>query len=187
MGKFHDNRFPGESDAYHAARDALLEAEIALRRQVETIAEFRRKLPLGGRLKEDYVFDEGGVELTDKRMVKQTRFSELFAEGKESLVTYSFMYPPDADTPCPMCTAILDSLNGTAKHANDRINFVVVGKAPIANIRDWARDRNWHNLRLLSSGNNTYNSDYFAESPEFGQIPAINVFSKTTDGIFHTY
>ena len=34
----HDARFPGESAAYRAARDQLLEAEIALRRQTEAVA-----------------------------------------------------------------------------------------------------------------------------------------------------
>ena len=41
-----------------AARDELLEAEIKLRRQVEEVAAHRRRLPLGGEVKEDYEFDE---------------------------------------------------------------------------------------------------------------------------------
>ena len=74
MPKFHDKTMPGESDDYRTARDKLLEAEIDLRRRVETVAALRRELPLGGALKEDYVFDErdanGGT--------KQTRLSDLF-------------------------------------------------------------------------------------------------------------
>ncbi len=187
MGGFHDKRFPGEGEAYRAARDALLTAETELRKQIEEVAELRRKLPLGGKLKEDYSFEGCAADLSDQKTVKQTRFSELFAKGKNSLVIYSFMYAPDAEQPCPMCTSILDSLNGTVPHASDRVNFAVVAKAPIQKIRDWARSRAWNNLRLLSSGKNSYNTDYFAESPESGQIPAINVFWKADDGIFHTY
>lgn len=41
-------RFPGESPAYRAARDALLEAEIELRQKTEQVAALRRQLPLGG-------------------------------------------------------------------------------------------------------------------------------------------
>lgn len=78
MGKFHQKRFPGESEAYRQARDELLSAEIALRKHVEEVAALRRKLPLGGELKEDYVFDEGAADLSDQKSVKQTRFSELF-------------------------------------------------------------------------------------------------------------
>jgi predicted dithiol-disulfide oxidoreductase (DUF899 family) len=47
-GRFHSIRFPNESDEYRAARDALLDEEIALRRQTEAVAEQRRQLPLGG-------------------------------------------------------------------------------------------------------------------------------------------
>ena len=63
MGKFHDKRFPGEGEAYRAARDALLSAETELRKQIEAVAELRRKLPLGGRLKEDYSFEECAADL----------------------------------------------------------------------------------------------------------------------------
>ena len=44
----HDKHFPNESEAYRKARDELLEAEIALRRQTEAVAAARRALPLGG-------------------------------------------------------------------------------------------------------------------------------------------
>jgi predicted dithiol-disulfide oxidoreductase (DUF899 family) len=63
----------------------------------------------------------------------------------------------------------------------------VVAKAPIDRIRERARERGWNNLRLLSSSHNTYNRDYFAESNERGQMPAINVFQKTNDQIYHFY
>lgn len=39
----------------------------------------------------------------------------------------------------------------------------------------------------MSSGNNTYNADYFAETADGAQMPAINVFRKTDHGIFHFY
>ncbi|MGZ8852410.1 MAG: DUF899 family protein, partial [Thermoanaerobaculia bacterium] len=39
-------RFPGESEAYRAARADLLKSEIDLRRQIESVAAKRRTLPL---------------------------------------------------------------------------------------------------------------------------------------------
>ncbi len=69
----------------------------------------------------------------------------------------------------------------------DRINLAVVAKAPTQKIRTWGKERGWTNLRLLSSGENTYNPDYFAETPEGGQLPAINVFQKTEQGVHHFY
>jgi predicted dithiol-disulfide oxidoreductase (DUF899 family) len=176
MGQFHDNRFPGESENYRAARDELLAAEMDLRKQVEAVAAMRRALPLGGALEQDYVFEEDTGE---------TKLSDLFAPGKNSLFIYSFMYAPGGDA-CPACTSLLDALNGSAPHIRDKMNFAVVAKAPISQTGTWAQGRGWSNLRLLSSNGNSYNTDYGAER-DGGQLPAINIFQKTADGIFHTY
>lgn len=180
MGAHHDKRFPGESDDYRVARDKLLSAERSLRSNIGEIARLRQALPPGGPLKEDYLFtDASGTEAA-----AQIRLSELFEEGKDSLFLYSFMY---AESPCPSCTALLDSLNGAAPHIHDRLNFAVVAKAPAAKLSDWAASRNWSNLRLLSAEGNSYNADYFGETADGGQIPAINIFRKTESGIHHSY
>ena len=186
MGQLHQQRLPGESADYRAARDRLLEAEIDLRRQAERVAALRRELPRGGRLKEDYVFEEGPADLADTTTVVRTRLSELFAPGRDSLVVYSFMYAPNG-RPCPMCNAFLDGLDGNAPHVAQRTSLAVVAKAPVGQVRDWARRRGWRHLRLLSSGNCSYNTDYLAETPAGEQLPIVNVFQKTEDGIFHRY
>ncbi len=186
MGHLHERRFPGESDAYREARDRLLAAERDLRRQTEEVAALRRSLPAGGAPNEDYVFQEGSADLSDQATVIETRLSELFAPDKDTLVLYSFMYPPGGSA-CPMCTAFLDALNGNARHLSQRINLAVAAKAPLDTIRSFAVSRGWTDLRLLSSGGNSYNADYFAESPDGGQLPMINVFRKDADGIRHLY
>jgi predicted dithiol-disulfide oxidoreductase (DUF899 family) len=94
--------FPNETTSYRKARNDLLTAEIELRRAVERIAAQRRKLPTGGLVPEDYIFEEGGASPADARMVRQVRLSELFGE-KNTLVAYSFMYGPQMRSPCPMC------------------------------------------------------------------------------------
>jgi predicted dithiol-disulfide oxidoreductase (DUF899 family) len=90
----HHNGFPGESPAYRDARNQLLEAEIALRKNIEQVATLRRTLPLGGEVSEDYVFDEGASDLQDSTTMRKTRLSELFQPGKDTLAIYSFMYGP---------------------------------------------------------------------------------------------
>ncbi len=52
--------FPGESAEYRAARDRLLEQEIELRRAMEAVAAARRRLPPGGIVPQDYVFQAQG-------------------------------------------------------------------------------------------------------------------------------
>src|SRR6185503_524351 len=58
--------FPNESKDYRAARKKLLQAELELRRKVEAVAAQRRKLPPGGEILEDYVFEgpDGKVKLS---------------------------------------------------------------------------------------------------------------------------
>ena len=182
MPELHGKRFPNESDAYRASRNELLEAELELRKQIEHLAEMRRKLPAGGELKEDYVFEEivdGGV--------KQTRLSDLFEPGKDTLVIYSFMFSADMEVPCPMCTSILDGLDSQAPHISQRVNLIVLGKSPAPRLHDWAMTRGWRHLRLLSSGKTPYNADYHAEGDKGDQLPACNVFRKTAGGIEHFY
>lgn len=176
----HQVRFPGESEAYRAARDELLRAEMDLRERMEAVAALRRQLPPGGRVKEDYTFDEvvGGA-------ARRTRLSELFEPGKPSLMVYSFMYGPAAERPCPMCTSFLDGLDRYALHLTQRINLAVVAKSPIERIRAWAAARGWTRLRFLSSAGNTYHADYVTETPDGSQLPACNVFTQGADGIRH--
>lgn len=161
-------KFPNEDRKYRAARDKLLEAERALRKQVEQVAALRRKLPRGGELPEDYEFDsEGGP----------VRLSQLLENG-DTLVAYSFMYGPKMKHACPSCTSILDSLDGAAHHLAQVTNLVVIAKSPLARIQEHARKRGWRHLKLLSSEKNTYNRDYGAETPDGSQMPMFNVFRK---------
>ena len=183
MKNYHDKKFPGESDAYRKARNELLEAEINLRRQAEEVTELRRRLPYSAKVKEDYVFEE--MDASGK--IKQTKFSELFENGKDSLIIYSYMFGPKNETPCTSCTSILDGLNGMVFHAEQRVNIVVVAKTSIEKLLSFTKNRGWKNLHLLSSAGNSYNMDYFAENEKGNQLPILNVFHKTGEGIFHTY
>jgi predicted dithiol-disulfide oxidoreductase (DUF899 family) len=175
--------FPNESPEYRETRNELLAAETALRQQTEDVAALRRKLPAGGPLKEDYLFDEavpGGK-------IKQTKLSELFAPAKDSLMLYSFMYGPDQDEACPMCTSIIDGLNGNAHHITQRINLAIVARSPIERLMEYAGSRGWNNLRLLSSANNTYNFDYQGEDEKGNQMPMANVFVRSGDAVNHSW
>jgi predicted dithiol-disulfide oxidoreductase (DUF899 family) len=183
----HSNRFPGESAAYREARNQLLQAELTLRKNIEEVASLRRKLPLGGEIPEDYVFDEGSHNLEDSATVRKTRIPELFQPGKDTLAIYNFMYGPKMKAACPACTSILDGLNGAAPHATQRINLAVVARNPLEKIRSHARSRGWHNLRLLSSASNTYHRDYHGETNEGDQEPGLNVFVRRDGKIHHSY
>jgi predicted dithiol-disulfide oxidoreductase (DUF899 family) len=110
MAKQQSSRFPGETPDYRRARNRLLHAEVKLRRQIEAVAEQRRKLPLGGVVKTDYVFDASALGDSEPATI---RMSELFAPGKRTLFLYNFMFPERVGsmTPCPSCTSIIDSVD----------------------------------------------------------------------------
>ena len=183
--------FPGESVEYRGARNALLAEEMELRRQIERVAAQRRALPAGGAIPEDYEFEgDGGL----------VKLSKLFASGKDTLAIYSFMYGPERERPCPGCTHFLDALDGETEHILQRINLAVVAKSPLPRIIDFAKERGWHRLRLLSTAGNSYDSDYFGDSTglaadvrvqqefkagEEWDMPMLNVFHRDGKTIRH--
>jgi predicted dithiol-disulfide oxidoreductase (DUF899 family) len=171
--------FPNETSAYRTARNNLLTTEIELRKQLETIAALRRELPNSGAIPEDYVFDKN----TNQRV----RLSELFKAGQQTLLIYNFMFGPKMPAACALCTSILDGLDGTAPHVMDQVSFAVVAKSPIGRIRDYAKERGWRNLRLLSSASNSYNHDYHGETEDGSQMPMLNVFVRREGKIHHFY
>lgn len=182
----HSNRFPNESDQYRQARNELLKEELELRRHVERVAAQRRRLPVGGEVNEDYLFEEGGSTLADETTVRSVRLSELFGD-RDTLLVYSFMYGPAMAKACPMCTSLLDGLNGQAAHIRQRAAFAVVAKSPIKRLRGYARERAWDELRLLSSAKNSYNRDYFGESADGSQETMMNVFVRRDGKVLHFY
>lgn len=173
--------FPNESSDYRKARDKLLEAEAELRAKLEGVAALRRKLPPGGAVKADYAFDEMGAD----GAIRQVKLSELFAPGKNSLFIYGYMFGPKAKAPCPLCTSMLDGLDGNAPHITQRVNLAVVARSPIKRIVDVATARGWRHLRLLSSANNTFQADYHAEDADGNQWPMANVFVKRGGKVHH--
>ena len=169
--------FPNETAKYRTARNRLLKEEIALRRAIEKVAAARRKLPPGGEVREDYVFEgETG----------KVKLSQLFERGN-TLVAYSFMHGPQMKAACPMCTSMLDALDGNAHHIAQRTNLVVIAKSPLPRILEHAKARGWRRLRLLSSAENSYNRDYHGEDDEGAQMPMMNVFVKRDDKLRHFY
>jgi predicted dithiol-disulfide oxidoreductase (DUF899 family) len=166
---------------------------------MEAVARARRELPPGGVVPADYVFQGKGAD----REPVDIRLSELFEPGRDSLVIYSFMFPRDPDDqtpgprdgetarlplaegPCPTCTPFLDQLDGAAEHAGQHINLAVVARAPLPVLLQFARERGWRRLRLLSCAGNSYNRDYFAQTPDGVLRPMLTVFHRDGQVIRH--
>jgi predicted dithiol-disulfide oxidoreductase (DUF899 family) len=187
--------FPNESPIYREARNALLDAEIELRRRTEAVAAMRRALPPGGEVPQDYAFERIDADFRPQRV----RLSELFGKH-DTLLLYSFMFGAERDEPCSGCTHLLDCLDGAARHVPQRAAFYVVAKSPIARLAAWAHARGWNHLTLLSTAGNRYDADYYGDTEaltpamrrergladdKVSDEPMLNVFVKDGDTVRH--
>jgi predicted dithiol-disulfide oxidoreductase (DUF899 family) len=171
-------RWPNESAEYRAARTALLTEEIELRRHIARVAAQRRALPAGGEVKGDYRFkSEEGREVT---------LADLFGD-KPTLGVYSYMFGPQRERPCPMCTNWLGALEGNAADVAQRMSLVVVARSPIEKLVAWKAERGWKNLRLYSDLNDRYSSDYHGLLPDGAEVPSFNIFSRRGGMLRHFY
>lgn len=175
-------RYPNESREYRDARDALLEEERQLVDKVKSLAAKRRQLPLGGKLKENYVFSGAN----DANLENEVSFAELFGD-KNTLLLYSFMYGKSWDKPCPSCTSLVDGFDRATLSVGEDAALVVVAKAPASQLNSWAATRGWCNIRLVSSETNDYLTDYRCQSAKADDAlqPIMHVFTRRDGDIYH--
>jgi predicted dithiol-disulfide oxidoreductase (DUF899 family) len=168
-------RYPGESDDYRRARNALLAEEIELRRHIERVAAQRRALPPGGETSARYQF-QGEHGLFD--------LAGLFGD-RETLVVYSYMFGPQRERPCPMCTSLLSAWDGEARDVAQRISLAVVARSPIERLLTFRKERGWRDLRLYSDIDGRYSSDYHGIGKDGSDDAAINVFTRRDGRVRH--
>jgi predicted dithiol-disulfide oxidoreductase (DUF899 family) len=168
LAKNNPVRLAGESDAYRAARTALLAEEIALRRHMERVAAMRRALPAGPAVRGDYRFEtEAGP----------SDLAGLFA-GKETLIAYSLMFGPERARPCPMCVNQLGPWDENAADLAQKVSLVVIARSPIERLKAWKRERGWKHLRLVADLTGEYSRDYHGVLPDGSEVPSLNVFTR---------
>jgi predicted dithiol-disulfide oxidoreductase (DUF899 family) len=131
------------------ARKALLAEEKALSRQRDALSQRRRELPWV-KVEKPYVFDgpDGKETLAD-----------LF-DGRSQLVVYHFMFGPGWGEGCPRCSLAADNFDGTTVHLAQRdVTFVVISRAPLAEIEAFKKRMGWH-FKWVSSYGSDFNYDY---------------------------
>jgi predicted dithiol-disulfide oxidoreductase (DUF899 family) len=84
--------------------------------------------------------------------------------------------------PCPRCTMWVDGFNGVAHHLRQNINFAVIAEAGIRELREWARERHWDALRLVSSEGSGFKSFLNFQDQDGKQRPGLSVFVRSQDG-----
>jgi predicted dithiol-disulfide oxidoreductase (DUF899 family) len=167
-------RHPNESDEYRRARQDLLIEEIDLRRHAEHVADLRRRLPPGGELPREYHFvaeDGSDVTLTD-----------LFGRH-ETLIIYSYMFGPQRESPCPMCTSMMGGLDHKIADIRQRVAIAFTARSPIGRLVEAKMSRGWTALPVYSDVSGDYTRDYV--SAEDADMPAYNVFTRRDGTVRH--
>jgi predicted dithiol-disulfide oxidoreductase (DUF899 family) len=139
----------GTREEWLAARLELLEAEKALTRRSDELAQLRRELPWV-RIDKEYRFetDEGTTSLAD-----------LFG-GRSQLLVYHFMFGPDYAAGCPSCSAIADGFDGSVVHlVNHDVAFYAVSRAPLTKLQAYKERMGW-SFPWASSFDSDFNYDF---------------------------
>ena len=142
--------YPGDSPEYRKARTVLLAEEIELRRHIERVAALRRALPPGGEARDYRFTDEHGHELG---------LADLFGRH-DTLISYFWMYGPERERPCPMCTSFLGSFDATVRDLGQRVAVAVIGRSPVARQLAFARERGWRHLTFYATVGDDFPKDY---------------------------
>jgi predicted dithiol-disulfide oxidoreductase (DUF899 family) len=166
---------PGE---WRAAVEELRIEEKAAMRTRDALAAERRRLPMV-RIESDYIFDgpEGKAHLRD-----------LFA-GRRQLILYHFMFAPGVEgwptAGCVGCSFFVDSVAHLA-HLHERgTSFVLVSRAPLANIEPYRARMGW-SAPWFSSSDSDFNVDFgvtIGGRETFG----LSVFLNEGDIIYRSY
>jgi predicted dithiol-disulfide oxidoreductase (DUF899 family) len=179
LAKKRKRPLPNESQDYTKARKALLAEEIEVRRHVTRLAEQVQALPQGPVVAKDYRFkDENGAEVG---------LADLFGDHN-TLVTYFWMYGPDRERPCPMCTNLLGGINGNAADIKQRAAFKVFGRSPVERQKAFAMERGWRDLDFVQIAGDDYALDHAGLDPEKGyEYPIFAVFKRDGDQVRYFY
>jgi predicted dithiol-disulfide oxidoreductase (DUF899 family) len=166
--------FPGASSEYDAARKALLAEEIEFRRHMTRLCEQRRALPPGPVIDKNYRFkDEQAFEVG---------LADLFGD-KDTLVTYFWMYGPQRERPCPMCTNWLGAVNGNAADIKQRVALKILGRSTVERQYAFAQERGWRDLNFVQTVGDDYAKDLGILMPDGSEYPAMNVFKRDGDKV----
>jgi predicted dithiol-disulfide oxidoreductase (DUF899 family) len=139
----------GTREEWEAAREELLAREKELTRLNDELTRQRLELPWVP-LDKEYSFEtEGGTRT----------LAELF-DGRSQLVAYNFMFGPEYEAGCPVCSSIADSFDGVLAHLAARdVTMICVSRAPIEKLLAYRERMGW-SFEWASSEGSDFNFDF---------------------------
>jgi predicted dithiol-disulfide oxidoreductase (DUF899 family) len=138
----------GTQEEWQAARDELLAEEKELTRRNDELARKRRELPWVP-VDKNYSFETSdGTKL----------LADLF-DGRSQLLIYHFMFGPDYEVGCPVCSSIADNLDPNAIHLAARdTKLMLVSRAPLEKLEGYRKRMGW-SLDWASTVGNEFNRE----------------------------
>ena len=173
MAKRGRRPFQNESRDYGEARTRLLAEEIELRRHIQRVAQMRRRLPPGPEAKDYRFIDADG---------KERRFVELFGDH-DTLFTYYWMYGPERDRPCPMCTSFVGSLDIPSIDIEQQVAVAILQRSPASRQLEFARERGWRNLKFYQTVDDEFARDYRALEDDGSEGAIVAVWKRDGDKV----
>jgi predicted dithiol-disulfide oxidoreductase (DUF899 family) len=136
-------------DEWEAARAELLGREKEVTRLSDELAQVRRELPWL-RVEKEYTFETAEGPKT---------LAELF-DGRSQLVVYHFMFGPEFEAGCPVCSSIADGFNGVLEHLEARdVTMICISRAPLAKLVAFRERMGW-SFNWVSSYESDFNWDF---------------------------
>jgi predicted dithiol-disulfide oxidoreductase (DUF899 family) len=145
----------GTREEWQTARESLLEREKELTRRNDELARERQQLPWVP-IEKQYTFetDDGTQTL-----------AELF-DGRSQLLVYHFMFGPEYEAGCPVCSSSADTVNGAVPHLNARdVSVLYVSRAPLEKLQSYKRRMGW-TFPWASSSESDFNFDFGVSAPK---------------------
>ena len=139
----------GTREEWRQARIELLAAEKEHTRRGDELARRRRELPWVP-VEQDYRFDgpDGEMSLPD-----------LFG-GRSQLLVYHFMFGPDWEAGCPVCSSVADGFDGIRVHLEHHdVALAAVSRAPAEKLTAYRKRMGW-SFPWVSSYRSSFNFDF---------------------------
>jgi predicted dithiol-disulfide oxidoreductase (DUF899 family) len=192
-------------EEWKAARNDLLTLEKEHTRRRDELSRMRRELPWV-RVEKDYTLQTAAGPRT---------LAELF-DDRSQLVIYNFMFGPDYEAGCPVCSSIADSFNGVLEHLRAQdVTMICVSRAPLEKLLAYRRRMGWK-FNWASSYESDFNYDFersvsketvtswFGDEPPevparlaaecgtdaisyMSEGPGLSVFTRSGDDVYLTY
>jgi predicted dithiol-disulfide oxidoreductase (DUF899 family) len=192
-------------EEWEAESAKLLEREKQLTRMGDELARQRRELPWV-KVESEYTFQTADGPKT---------LAELF-DGRSQLIVYHFMFGPDWEAGCPVCSTIGDTIDGALAHVEARdARMICISRAPIEKLLAYRQRLGWK-FNWASSYENDYNwdlersatrevtSEWVDQAPPFvttfasscgtdvagyfTERPGLSVYARSAEGdVYRTY